>query len=169
MGPPVLFRQTRPGMNGEPFDIIKFRTMTAHRDAKGALLPDEQRLTPLGKWLRKTSLDELPEFLNVLRGDLSVVGPRPLLMQYLKRYTPQQARRHAVKPGITGWAQVNGRNALCWEDKFDLDLWYVDHLSWKIDFKILAMTIIKIITREGIHQDGQATMSEFMGTKDDAK
>jgi lipopolysaccharide/colanic/teichoic acid biosynthesis glycosyltransferase len=165
LGSPVIFRQNRPGRGGKPFELIKFRTMTDERDCRGVLLPDVKRLTPLGKFLRNTSLDELPEFFNVLNGDLSVIGPRPLLMQYLDRYTPQQARRHWVKPGITGWAQVNGRNALCWEEKFRLDLWYVDHLSWKLDVKILALTLLKILKRENINQVGKATATEFMGSE----
>ncbi|RMG37985.1 MAG: sugar transferase [Methanobacteriota archaeon] len=159
-----IFRQTRPGLHGKPFTLYKFRTMTDARDAQGNLLPDEQRLTSFGRWLRSTSLDELPELWNVLKGDMSLVGPRPLLMQYLDRYTPEQARRHEVKPGITGWAQVNGRNALTWEDKFKLDVWYVDHLSFWLDMKIIALTIWKILKREGINQPGRATMEEFKGS-----
>jgi sugar transferase EpsL len=163
LGSPVLYRQRRPGLRGRPFEILKFRTMTDARDAGGALLPDAERLTALGRFLRATSLDELPELWNVLRGDMSVVGPRPLLMQYLDRYTPEQMRRHEVKPGITGWAQVNGRNALTWEAKFALDTWYVDHLSLRLDLKIIALTAWKALKREGINQPGQATAQEFMG------
>ncbi len=162
-GSPVLFRQQRPGYLGKPFVCYKFRTMNDQRDENGNLLPDEQRLTPLGRFLRSTSLDELPELFNVLRGEMSLVGPRPLLMQYLDRYTPQQARRHEVLPGITGWAQVNGRNALSWEEKFRLDVWYVDHWSFWLDLKILALTAIKVLRREGISSEGYATAPEFMG------
>ena len=163
MGRPVLFKQMRPGLNGKPFYMCKFRTMTDERDENGALLADEQRLTRLGRFLRSTSLDELPELLNVLKGDMSLVGPRPLLMQYLDRYTSEQARRHEVKPGITGWAQVNGRNAITWEEKFALDVWYVDHWSLWLDIKILAMTVVKVFKREGISAFGEATMPEFRG------
>jgi sugar transferase EpsL len=165
LGSPVLFRQQRPGMHGRPYTIFKFRTMTDKRDALGHLLPDEQRLTRLGHFLRSTSLDELPELYNVLKGDMSVVGPRPLLMQYLDRYTPDQMRRHEAKPGITGWAQVNGRNAITWERKFALDVWYVDHQSWRLDMRIIALTVWKAVRREGINQPGQATMEEFMGSE----
>jgi sugar transferase EpsL len=161
IGAPVLFRQARPGKNGKPFTIYKFRTMTDERDEDGKLLPDRERLTRLGQFLRKTSTDELPEFCNVISGEMSIVGPRPLLMQYLDRYTPGQARRHEVKPGITGWAQVNGRNAITWEQKFEYDVWYVDHQSPGLDLKIMAMTILSILRREGISQPGQATASEF--------
>ncbi len=164
LGSPVLFAQVRPGLGGRPFRMLKFRTMTDARGPDGELLPDAERLPPLGRFLRSTSLDELPETLNVLRGDLSLVGPRPLLMQYLDRYTPEQARRHEVKPGITGWAQVKGRNALTWEQKFALDVWYVDHRSLWLDVKILLLTFWKVFRREGISQEGQATMSEFMGS-----
>lgn len=163
-GPPVLFRQLRPGFHGWPFALYKFRTMTNARDARGQLLPDEKRLTPLGRTLRATSLDELPELFNVLRGEMSLVGPRPLLMQYLDRYNQEQARRHDVLPGITGWAQINGRNALTWEDKFRLDVWYVDHRSFGLDLKIIAMTLLKVLRREGISQPGHATAEEFMGS-----
>lgn len=163
MGAPVLFRQQRPGLHGKPFTMYKFRTMSDARDANGKFLPDAQRLTRLGKFLRSTSLDELPELFNVLKGDMSLVGPRPLLMQYLDRYTPQQARRHEVKPGITGWAQVNGRNALSWEEKFALDVWYVNNHSLALDAKILLMTVQKVVKREGISHEGQATMHEFAG------
>ena len=163
LGRPVIFRQLRPGYRGEPFEIFKFRTMSEARDRQGNLLPDEKRLTRLGRFLRSTSLDELPELLNVLRGEMSLVGPRPLLMQYLERYTPEQARRHAALPGITGWAQINGRNALTWEDKFRLDVWYVDHQSLALDLKILLLTVWKVISREGISPPGRATTEEFMG------
>lgn len=163
-GSPVLFRQQRPGYLGKPFICYKFRTMSDRRDQNGHLLPDEQRLTRLGKFLRSTSLDELPELFNVLRGEMSLVGPRPLLMQYLERYTPEQARRHEMLPGITGWAQVNGRNALSWEEKFRLDVWYVDHWSFWLDLKILALTVIKVLRREGISSEGYATAPEFMGS-----
>ncbi|WP_287195827.1 sugar transferase [Syntrophothermus sp.] len=163
MGKPVLFTQERPGKHGRIFRLIKFRTMTKERDAEGNLLPDEQRLTRLGRFLRSTSLDELPELFNVLKGDMSLVGPRPLLPQYLDRYTPEQARRHEVKPGITGWAQVNGRNAITWEEKFTLDVWYVDNWSLWLDIKILALTLIKVFKREGISAAGEATMPEFTG------
>jgi sugar transferase EpsL len=163
MGRPVMFQQMRPGLNGQAFRMYKFRTMSNKWDEEGNLLPDEQRLTSLGKFLRKTSLDELPELFNVLKGDMSLVGPRPLLMQYLERYTSEQARRHEVKPGITGWAQVNGRNAISWEEKFALDVWYVDNRSLWLDIKILAITIWKVFRREGISAQGEATMPEFMG------
>jgi len=161
---PVLFCQQRPGLHGRPFTLLKFRTMADARDADGNLLPDTERLTPFGRFLRSTSLDELPGLFNVLKGDMSLVGPRPLLMQYLDRYTPEQMRRHEVKPGITGWAQVNGRNAITWESKFALDVWYVDHQSLWLDLKIIALTMWKILKREGISQPGQATMEEFMGS-----
>ena len=164
LGSPVFFRQIRPGLHGKPFMLLKFRTMTDTRDSNGSLLPDSERLTRFGRFLRKTSLDELPELWNVLKGDMSLVGPRPLLMQYLDRYTPEQARRHAVKPGMTGWAQVNGRNALSWDEKFKLDVWYVDHQSFWLDMKIIAMTVWKVLRREGINQTGQATAEEFMGS-----
>ncbi len=164
MGYPFFFCQLRPGYKGKPFMCYKFRTMNDKRDQHGNLLPDELRLTRLGKFLRATSLDELPELFNVLRGEMSLVGPRPLLMQYLERYTPEQARRHDVLPGITGWAQINGRNALTWEEKFRLDLWYVDNWSFWLDLKILALTAWKVLKREGINQPGFATAEEFMGT-----
>lgn len=164
LGSPVLFRQQRPGLRAQPFYVYKFRTMTDQRDVAGQLLPDEVRLTPFGKQLRRLSLDELPQLLNVVKGDLSLVGPRPLLMQYLLLYSPEQARRHEVRPGITGWAQVNGRNAISWEEKFKLDVWYVDHQSFLLDLKILWMTFNKVFKREGISQDGQATMEAFQGT-----
>ncbi|GIW60953.1 MAG: sugar transferase [Patescibacteria group bacterium] len=165
MGSPVLFRQVRPGLHGKPFVMYKFRTMTEERDAEGRLLPDEKRLTPFGAWLRSWSLDELPELFNVLKGDMSLVGPRPLLMEYLDRYTPEQFRRHEVKPGITGWAQINGRNAISWEEKFKLDVWYVDNWSIWLDMKIIALTIWKVIKREGINQPGYATVKYFYGSK----
>jgi len=165
MGRPVLFKQMRPGLNAKPFYMYKFRTMTNEKDEQGNPLSDEQRLTRLGRFLRSTSLDELPELFNVLKGDMSLVGPRPLLMQYLARYTPEQARRHEVKPGITGWAQVNGRNAITWEEKFALDVWYVDNWSLWLDIKILAMTVVKVFKREGISAKGEATMPEFMGNE----
>ncbi len=164
MGKPVLFRQQRPGLHGKPFTLIKFRTMRDLRDASGNPLPDEMRLTRVGQWLRSTSLDELPELFNVLKGEMSLVGPRPLLMEYLPRYTPQQARRHEVKPGITGWAQVNGRNALTWEQKFELDVWYVDNWNLWLDLRILALTVWKVLRREGISAEGCATMPVFTGT-----
>lgn len=167
LGTPVLFRQQRPGWCGRPFWLIKFRTMTDARDAKGDLLPDEIRLTSFGRFLRSTSLDELPELFNVLKGDMSLVGPRPLLMQYLDRYTPEQSRRHEGKPGLTGWAQVNGRNAITWKEKFALDVWYVDHWSLWLDIKIIGMTIWKILKREGINQLGQAANKEFRGSETD--
>jgi len=163
MGRPVLFRQQRPGLRGKPFTLYKFRTMRDARTASGELLPDDLRLTTFGKWLRSTSLDELPELFNVLKGEMSLVGPRPLLMEYLPRYSPEQARRHEVKPGITGWAQVNGRNALTWEEKFRMDVWYVDHWNLWLDMKILLLTIWKVLKREGISAEGSATMPMFMG------
>lgn len=165
LGSPVIFKQTRPGLGGNPFTIYKFRTMLNANDEYGNLLSDSIRLTSFGKFLRATSLDELPELFNVLKGDMSIVGPRPLLMQYLDRYTPEQARRHEVRPGITGWAQVNGRNDISWEDKFKQDIWYVDNWSFALDLKIIVMTIYKILKRDGINQEGQATMEEFKGTK----
>ena len=160
---PVFFGQVRPGCKGRPFTLYKFRTMNDKRDGKGQLLPDADRLTSFGRFLRASSLDELPELWNVLKGDMSIVGPRPLLMQYMDRYTPEQARRHEVKPGITGWAQVNGRNAITWEEKFKLDVWYVDHWSLWLDIKIIFTTILKILKREGITQPGQATVEYFQG------
>ena len=163
MGRPIMFKQMRPGLHGRSFFMYKFRTMTDERNANGALLADEQRITGLGKFLRSSSMDELPELFNVLKGDMSLVGPRPLLVQYLDRYTPEQARRHEVKPGITGWAQVNGRNAITWEEKFTLDVWYVDNWSLWLDIKILAMTVVKVFRREGISAAGEATMTEFKG------
>jgi lipopolysaccharide/colanic/teichoic acid biosynthesis glycosyltransferase len=163
LGRPALFYQLRPGRNGHPFLLFKFRTMREARDDHGHPLPDEERLTKFGRFLRSTSLDELPELFNVLKGDMSLVGPRPLLMRYLARYTPQQARRHDVKPGLTGWAQVNGRNAATWDQKFALDVWYVDQLSLWLDVKIMFLTLWQIILRKGINQPGHATMPEFMG------
>lgn len=165
LGTPVLFRQSRPGLNGRIFSLLKFRTMTDARDSNGKLLPDGDRLTSFGRWLRSSSLDELPELINVLRGEMSLVGPRPLLVQYLDRYTPKQARRHDVRPGITGWAQVNGRNAISWEEKFELDVWYVDHHSIRLDLKILWRTLAKVLRREGISAAGDATMPEFRGSE----
>jgi len=164
-GPPVLFRQPRPGLRGEIFTLMKFRTMRSAVGPDGQPLPEAQRLSPWGRRLRALSLDELPELFNVLRGEMSLVGPRPLLGQYLPRYSPQQARRHECLPGITGWAQVNGRNALSWEERFELDVWYVDHVSLWLDVKIIVLTIWKILKREGISQEGHATMTEFKGTK----
>jgi sugar transferase EpsL len=166
LGSPVFFKQQRPGVNGKIFTMYKFRTMTDARNEDGNLLPDEDRLPAFGKFLRSTSLDELPELINVLKGDMSLVGPRPLLVQYLPRYSTFQARRHEVRPGITGWAQVNGRNALLWDEKFALDVWYVDNASFSLDLKILWMTVEKIIKREGINQEGQVTASEFMGSEE---
>jgi sugar transferase EpsL len=163
MGRPVLFRQTRPGLYGRPFQIIKFRTMTDKRDSAGRLLPDEMRLTAVGRFLRATSLDELPELWNVLRGELSLVGPRPLLMEYLKRYSSEQARRHEVRPGVTGWAQINGRNDLSWDEKFELDVWYVDNWSLGVDFLILVKTFWQVLRRNGISRSGHATTPEFSG------
>ena len=165
-GRPILFRQQRPGLHGRPFTIYKFRTMTNSYDSKGNLLPDEQRLSILGKFLRSTSIDELPALINVLKKEMSLVGPRPLLMRYLERYTPEQAKRHEVKPGITGWAQIKGRNTLSWEEKFKLDVWYVDNRSIRLDIKIIFMTVAKVFRREGISADGEATMKEFMGHKE---
>ena len=165
LGSPVLFRQERPGLHGRPFTILKFRTMVNFREVGGDLISDEERLTRLGKCLRAMSLDELPELFNVLRGDMSLVGPRPLLMCYLPRYTPEQARRHEVRPGITGWAQVNGRNALSWEEKFKFDVWYVDHWTLGLDIKILFLTIGKVFRREAINTPGQATSAEFLGVR----
>jgi sugar transferase EpsL len=166
MGPPVLFKQQRPGFKARPFVLFKFRTMLNTTDESNELLPDRQRITTLGNFLRKMSLDELPQLFNVMKGDLSFVGPRPLLMEYLPLYTPRQARRHDVKPGITGWTQVNGRNTLTWEEKFDLDIWYVENENFLLDMKILFMTIIKVIKREGITAEGSATMPIFKGSKE---
>lgn len=164
MGRPVLFRQKRAGLYGRVFELWKFRTMTNDRDESGRLLPDEKRLTRLGRFLRSTSLDELPQVWNVLRGEMSLVGPRPLLPEYLERYTPEQARRHEVRPGITGWAQVNGRNETTWEERFRRDVWYVDNWSLWLDLKILWLTVIKVLRRDGISRQGHATMPEFLGT-----
>jgi lipopolysaccharide/colanic/teichoic acid biosynthesis glycosyltransferase len=164
LGRPVLFRQVRPGLAARPFEVLKFRSMSDARGPDGALLPDGERLGRFGRFLRRTSLDELPQLLNVLRGDLSLVGPRPLLMDYLPLYTPEQARRHEVKPGITGWAQVNGRNAITWERRFELDVWYVTHRSLWLDLRILAMTAWKVVRREGVSAPGEATMSRFLGS-----
>lgn len=165
MGGPVLFRQARPGLHGRPFEILKFRTMKTQHDARGTPLPDAMRITPLGRWLRSTSIDELPGLWNVLTGDMSLVGPRPLLMEYLPLYTPEQARRHAVRPGLTGWAQVNGRNAISWEEKFQLDIWYVDNRSFLLDLEILWMTVSKVAAREGISGHGEVTMPQFRGSQ----
>ena len=161
LGSPIFFRQMRPGLYGRPFAIFKFRTMTNSVDENRSLIPDYRRLTPFGIFLRSTSLDELPELFNIIKGEMSFVGPRPLLMQYLNRYSREQARRHEVKPGITGWAQVNGRNAISWEQKFQHDVWYVDNQSVRLDLKIIALTIWKILKREGISQNGHATAEEF--------
>lgn len=163
LGTPIFFKQQRPGLHGKLFTIYKFRTMTNERDTDGNFLPDAERLTRLGRFMRSTSLDELPELFNVLKGNMSLVGPRPLLTQYLELYTPEQARRHEVRPGITGWAQINGRNAITWEEKFAFDVWYVDHCSLWLDVKIILLTVWKVIRREGISEQGQATMSEFVG------
>jgi len=163
LGYPILFRQQRPGYRGKPFWLLKFRTMSNTRDVSGALLPDAQRLTPFGRWLRSTSIDELPELFNILLGEMSFIGPRPLLMQYLPLYSPEQARRHDVKPGFSGWAQINGRNAISWEEKFRLDVWYVDHQSFWLDLRIFLLTIWKVIRREGISAAGEATMPPFTG------
>lgn len=165
LGSPVFFRQIRPGMHGKPFQMVKFRTMTDERDAQGQLLSDAVRLTPFGQFLRATSLDELPELWNVLKGDMSLVGPRPLLMEYLPLYSPEQARRHEARPGVTGWAQVNGRNAISWEEKFALDVWYVDNQSLWLDIKIIFLTLKKVVVRDGISAEGEATMSKFTGSK----
>jgi lipopolysaccharide/colanic/teichoic acid biosynthesis glycosyltransferase len=164
LGTPIFFRQQRPGLHGRPFTLIKFRTMTDKRDAQGSLLPDAERLTKFGQFLRASSLDELPELWNVLKGEMSLVGPRPLLMQYLPLYTPEQTRRHEARPGITGWAQVNGRNTLSWEEKFALDVWYVDNHTFWLDMKIIFLTLWKIVKRDDINQPGQATMKPFEGS-----
>jgi lipopolysaccharide/colanic/teichoic acid biosynthesis glycosyltransferase len=163
LGSPVLFTQQRPGRAGRPFRLVKFRTMRDALDRDGQALPDEERLTPFGARLRSLSLDELPELWNVLRGDMSLVGPRPLLMQYLGRYSAQQARRHEVRPGLTGWAQVNGRNATSWADRFEMDVWYVDHRSMRLDLQIMWRTVRSVVAREGVSAEGHATMPEFMG------
>ncbi len=165
LGGPIFFRQTRPGLNGKPFQIIKFRSMTDKRDAEGNLLPDAIRLTPFGKFLRSTSLDELPELWNVLKGEMSLVGPRPLLMEYLPLYSQRQSRRHEVRPGITGWAQINGRNSISWEERFEMDIYYVENRSIMFDLKILFLTISKVFKREGISAKGEATMPKFAGEK----
>ena len=168
LGSPVLFRQTRPGKDGKPFEMIKFRTMLDAVDEEGNPLPDAQRMTPFGAFLRSTSLDELPELWNVLKGDMSLVGPRPLLMEYLPLYSPEQFRRHEVRPGITGWAQVNGRNAISWEEKFKLDVWYVDNRSFWLDLKIIYLTVKKVLVRDGISAEGEATMSKFTGSGEES-
>ena len=165
MGSPIFFNPVRPGKNGCIFTLYKFRTMSDERDADGNLLPDEQRLTALGQFLRKTSLDELPQLWNVLKGDMSFVGPRPLLVEYLDRYTPEQARRHEVEPGITGWVQINGRNAISWEEKFQLDIWYVEHWNLWLDLKILGLTLIKVLKREGINAEGYVTIPKFISSQ----
>jgi sugar transferase EpsL len=164
MGAPVIFRHRRAGYHQQPFTLYKFRTMSSHIGPDGCLLPDSRRLTPIGRFLRKTSLDELPQLWNVLRGEMSFVGPRPLLTEYLPRYSERQRRRHEVRPGITGWAQVHGRNTLSWEEKFELDVWYVDHRSALLDLQILLLTLLKVSRREGISRDGHATMPEFVGS-----
>lgn len=164
LGAPVLFRQQRPGFRERPFRLLKFRTMTEQRDAHGVLLSDAERLTPFGQWLRRTSIDELPELINILRGEMSFIGPRPLLMQYLPLYSPEQRRRHAVKPGCSGWAQIHGRNSLSWEEKFRLDIWYVDHQSLWLDLRIFLITVLTVIRREGITAAGDATMPPFTGS-----
>lgn len=166
LGRPVFFKQKRPGINGKPFVLLKFRTMSDARDEQGKLRPDAERITSVGRLLRATSLDELPELINILRGDMSIVGPRPLLMRYLHRYSPSQARRHEVKPGLTGWAQINGRNTLDWDDKFKMDVWYVDHWSMGLDIWIIMKTIISVAKQEDINHQGEATMSEFKGVTD---
>lgn len=165
LGSPVFFTQVRPGMHGKPFKMVKFRTMTDERDEQGELLPDAVRLTQFGQFLRSTSLDELPELWNVLKGDMSLVGPRPLLMEYLPLYNAEQKRRHEVRPGITGWAQINGRNAVDWPERFKLDVWYVDNRSLWLDIKVLFLTVKKVLVREGISADGEATMSKFTGNE----
>lgn len=164
LGSPILFRQVRPGLGARPFEMLKFRSMTDARDRNGQLLADGERLTAFGRFLRASSLDELPALINVVKGDMSLVGPRPLLMQYVPLYNAHQTRRHEVKPGITGWAQVNGRNAIGWNEKFDLDVWYVDNRSFMLDMKILAMTALKVVRREGISAEGEATMAAFRGS-----
>lgn len=165
LGRPVLFRQIRPGLNARPFEMVKFRTMRDAKDRNGKSLPDDQRLAPFGLWLRSVSLDELPELWNVLKGDMSLVGPRPLLVEYLPLYTSEQARRHEVRPGVTGWAQINGRNALSWDEKFSLDVWYVDNRSFWLDLKILFLTVKRVLARDGISAAGEATMPKFTGSK----
>jgi sugar transferase EpsL len=163
-GPPIFFRQLRPGLGARPFPLVKFRTMTDRRDAHGQLLPDAERLTAFGRFLRSTSLDELPELWNVLKGDMSIVGPRPLLMEYVPLYTRDQARRHNVRPGITGWAQVNGRNAISWEEKFALDIWYVENQSLWLDVRIIVQTFRNVLTRHGVTAEGEATIQRFNGS-----
>lgn len=165
LGRPVFFTQVRPGLGGKPFKMVKFRSMTSECGPDGQLLPDDVRLTPFGRWLRATSLDELPELWNVLKGDMSLVGPRPLLVEYLPLYSPEQARRHEVRPGITGWAQVNGRNAISWDEKFKLDVWYVDNHNLWLDIKVLWQTVKKVVVRDGISAEGEATMPRFTGSK----
>lgn len=167
LGAPILFTQIRPGLHGQAFTVYKFRTMTDEKDASGELLPDDVRLTPFGLFLRRSSLDELPQLFNVLKGDVSLVGPRPLLMEYLPLYTTEQAKRHLVRPGITGWAQVNGRNAISWERKFELDVWYVNHQSFLLDMKILFLTVKKVLVKEGISAQGMETMPRFLGSAKD--
>ena len=167
LGSPVIFRQVRPGLNGKPFEMVKFRTMTDERDEHGNLLPNEQRLPKFGKMLRATSLDEMPELWNVIKGDMSIVGPRPLLMDYLPLYNEEQAKRHNVRPGMTGYAQVNGRNSISWEEKFKLDTWYVENQSIWLDFKIMFQTVKKVLVKEGINQSEEVTMTRFMGNKKD--
>ena len=167
LGSPVLFRQVRPGLHGKPFEMIKFRTMKDAVDEQGNLLPDSERLTPFGQMLRSTSLDEMPELWNVIKGDMSIVGPRPLLMEYLPLYSPEQAKRHNVRPGMTGHAQVNGRNAIGWEEKFKLDTWYVENRSTWLDFKIMFKTVHKVLAKDDISAEGEATMTKFTGTKTD--
>lgn len=166
-GAPIFFKHERPGKDGLPFRLIKFRSMRDARDQEGNILPDAERITRFGQFIRRTSIDELPEFYNVLRGDMSLVGPRPLLMQYLQRYSAEQARRHDVLPGVTGWAQINGRNAISWDDKFKYDLWYIDHWTFWLDVKIIFLTIWKVLKGDGVSQPGRATMDEFMGNSDD--
>ncbi len=165
LGRPIIFKQTRPGLYGKPFTLYKFRSMVNVKDEYGNLLPDAERMNGFSRLLRKTSLDELPELINVLKGDMSLVGPRPLLMQYLERYNEEQTRRHEIRPGITGWAQVNGRNAIGWEEKFKMDVWYVDHHNFRLDLKILFLTFIQVYKQEGVHQEGHATSEEFMGDR----
>ena len=164
IGSPVLFRQERPGLDGKPFTLLKFRTMTEARAPNGDLLPDGERLTPFGNWLRSTSLDEIPELWNIVKGDMSFVGPRPLLLEYLPLYSPEQARRQSVRPGLTGWAQVNGRNRLSWEEKFTFDVWYVDHRTFILDLKILCLTVVQMLRGHGINAEGNPTMPRFKGS-----
>ena len=166
LGAPVFFTQLRPGLHGQPFLMVKFRSMTDDRNSNGQLLPDAERLPPFGRFLRASSLDELPEFWNVLKGEMSLVGPRPLLVEYLPLYSPEQSRRHDVRPGITGWAQVNGRNALSWKDKFALDVWYIDNWSLLLDLRVIAMTLQKVLLRSGVSATGEATMTKFTGNTD---